>query len=894
MTRPAGTLTPAMAQYARMKDQHKDAILFFRMGDFYETFGDDARLVSRVLGLTLTARNSGSGGGDKTPLAGVPYHAVEKYIAELVGSGYKVAVCEQVEDPKKARGVVKRDVVEVVTPGTSMLAQTLDPGENNYMVALTFGQDVYGLAFLDLSTGEFRAAELDEDDLLSELNRLDPAEAIVAYDRAEQAGALLEPRFPDIAISRLEEWAFSHDHALQTLLDHFEVLTLKGFGCDEMTAGVAAAGGMLVYLRETQKNRLAHLRTMARYDVSDSMLMDTSTQRNLELISSLRDGGREGTLLSVMDRTYTPMGARFMRQAITRPLVSVGAVLARQAAVAELYEAHETRDGFAGHLKSMGDMERLAARVGSERANARDLIALKQALHVIPVIRETLSGMKAELTAGLRDGLRELKPLAEKLDRALVDDPPLSLTEGGLIRAGYDKDLDDLRVVSSGGKRWIAELQQKERERTGIQSLKVDYNRVFGYYIEVTKPNLHRLEGEYIRKQTMRNAERFITPELKEYEEKILGAEEKIGELEYALFLELREEVAASLGDIQGNARAIAQLDFLTALAELAVRNDYVAPEIDDGSVLEIDDGRHPVVEQLLQGEPFVPNDTGLDSRTKQIALITGPNMAGKSTYLRQVGLIVLMAQVGSFVPARSARIGIVDRIFTRVGASDNLARGESTFLVEMNETANILNNATPDSLVLLDEIGRGTSTYDGLSIAWAVTEYLHNTPGRTAKTLFATHYHELIELASSLDRIANYNVAIREQADQIVFLRKVMPGGSDRSYGIQVARMAGLPRSVVERARVILANLEDEEPAQDGAGVPGGEDGESGTAGTPHHGKPKAEGGDYQLSLFVPADHPVVEDIRELDLDLMTPVEAMNALYRLQQKAAGSNGNGK
>ncbi|MYG85501.1 MAG: DNA mismatch repair protein MutS, partial [Gemmatimonadetes bacterium] len=469
------------------------------------------------------------------------------------------------------------------------------------------------------------------------------------------------------------------------------------------------------------------------------------------------------------------------------------------------------------------------------------------------------------------------------------------------IRAGYNEELDDLRVISSGGKRWIAELQQKERERTGIQSLKVDYNRVFGYYIEVTKPNLDRLEGEYIRKQTMRNAERFITPELKEYEEKILGAEEKIGELEYTLFLELREEVAASLGEIQGNARAIAQLDFLTALAELAVRNDYVAPEIVDGPVLEIDDGRHPVVEQLLQGEAFVPNDTQLDNRTKQIALITGPNMAGKSTYLRQVGLIVLMAQIGSFVPARSAKIGIVDRIFTRVGASDNLARGESTFLVEMNETANILNNATPQSLVLLDEIGRGTSTFDGLSIAWAVTEYLHNTTERAAKTLFATHYHELIELASSLDRIANYNVAIREQEDQIVFLRKVMPGGSDRSYGIQVARMAGLPRSVVERARVILADLEDEDLSADGVdgvegvGAAGGPDGAGDTPRGPspvRHGRPKAEGAEYQLSLFLPADHPVVEDIKELDLDLMTPVEAMNALYRLQQKAAGPDGD--
>ncbi|MCY3555703.1 MAG: DNA mismatch repair protein MutS [Gemmatimonadetes bacterium] len=919
MPRSKGTLTPAMAQYARMKDRHKDAILFFRMGDFYETFDDDARLVSRVLGITLTARNSGTGGAEKTPLAGVPYHAVEKYIAELVGSGYKVAVCEQVEDPKKARGVVKRDVVEVVTPGTTMLAQTLDPVENNYMVALAFDEDACGLAFLDLSTGEFRTAELSEDDLLSELSRLDPAEAIVSYDRAEQAEALLKPRFPDIAISRLEEWAFVFDQAHQALLGHFEVLTLKGFGCDEMTAGVCAAGGMLVYLRETQKNRLAHLKTMARHDVADAMLMDSATQRNLELITSLRDGGRDGTLLSVMDRTYTPMGARYMRQAITRPLVSVEAVLARQEAVGELHGEHGARDEFAGLLKSMGDMERLAARVGSERANARDLIALKTALHVIPVIKEKLAGLKAGLSAGLRDGLQELRPLAEKLERALVDDPPLSLTDGGLIRSGYNEDLDDLRVISSGGKRWIAELQQKERERTGIQSLKVDYNRVFGYYIEVTKPNLHRLEGEYIRKQTMRNAERFITPELKEYEEKILGAEEKIGELEYTLFLELREEVAASLGEIQGNARAIAQLDFLTALAELAVQNDYVAPEIVDGPVLGIDDGRHPVVEQLLQGEAFVPNDTQLDNRTKQIALITGPNMAGKSTYLRQVGLIVLMAQIGSFVPARSAKIGIVDRIFTRVGASDNLARGESTFLVEMNETANILNNATPQSLVLLDEIGRGTSTFDGLSIAWAVTEFLHNTPERAAKTLFATHYHELIELASSLDRIANYNVAIREQDDQIVFLRKVMPGGSDRSYGIQVARMAGLPRSVVERARVILADLEDEDLAPDGvdgayaagdggggmdgvdgadgtggaAGVSGGASGRLRGPGPARHGKPTAESPEYQLSLFLPADHPVVEDIKELDLDLMTPVEAMNALYRLQQKAADSDPDG-
>ncbi len=868
-------LTPAMAQYSRMKDQHKDAILFFRMGDFYETFDDDARLISKILGITLTSRNSGSGAAEKTPLAGVPYHAVEKYIAELVRAGHKVAICEQIEDPKKARGVVKRDVVEVVTPGTTMLAQTLDPSENNYMVALAYHQNLYGLAFLDLSTAEFRVAELNHDELVSELNRLDPAEIIVSYEQADQLEGFLTPYSPNIAISCIEDWAFSYDHAYQDLLDHFEVLTLKGFGCDTMVVGVAAAGGILAYLRQTQKNRLAHLKTMARYDTTDSMVMDTATQRNLELISSLNDGGRGGTLLSIMDRTFTPMGARFMRQAITRPLVSVESVLTRQKAVSEIFTEHETRQKFSDLLKSVGDMERLAGRAGSERANARDLIALKHALHTIPQIKELLTDLSTQLFTDLQNGLKELKELVGQLETSLVDDPPLSLTEGGLIRAGYNNNLDNLRTVSSGGKQWIAELQRKERDRTGIQSLKVNYNRVFGYYIEVTKPNLHRLDGEYIRKQTLTNAERFITPELKEYEEKILGAEEKIGELEYTLFLELREIVVMNLGEIQNNARIIAQLDFLNALGELAFQNNYVAPDINDSSNLEINDGRHPVVEKLLENELFIPNDTQLDTTDKQIALITGPNMAGKSTYLRQVGLIVLMAQIGSFVPARSAKIGIVDRIFTRVGASDNLARGESTFLVEMNETANILNNTTSNSLILLDEIGRGTSTFDGLSIAWAVTEYLHNTKGKTAKTLFATHYHELIELASTLDRIANYNVAIREQDDELIFLRKLKPGGSDRSYGIQVARMAGLPKPVIDRARVILANLEDDELAPTGG---------------PNHRNPKPDFGDYQLRLFMPEDHPVIEDIKELDLDLMTPVEAMNALYRLQQKASKSD----
>lgn len=869
-------LTPAMAQYARMKDQYPDAILFFRMGDFYETFNEDAKIASKVLGLTLTARNHG--GPNKIPLAGVPYHAVEKYIAELVSSGYKVAVCEQVEDPKKAVGVVKRDVVEVVTPGTSMLPQTLDADENNYIISLVPGHEHYGLAFVDLSTGEFRLAELSEEDMLNELNRLKPAEAVVSYEWAQHTEALLKPHFPKIILSRLDEWAFAHDQAYQTLLDHFEILSLKGFGCEDMVAGIAAAGAMLTYLKDTQKNRLAHLKSLSRYNITEWMLMDVATQRNLELVTSLRDGGREGTLLSVMDRSYTPMGARFMRSAITRPLVSVEAIMLRQNAVREFVENREIRDQFAGQLKSMGDTERLAARVGSERANARDLLALKESLHMIPSVKATLAGVSSELLKSLRDKLSNLKALADKLERAIVEAPPLPLTEGGILRAGYHEELDDLRSISSSGKKWIAELQLQERERTGIQSLKVDYNRVFGYYIEVTRPNLHKLQGEYIRKQTLRNAERFITPELKEYEEKILGAEEKIAELEYTLFLELRGEVAAHLEEIQGNARAIAQLDFLTALADIAVQNDYIAPTIDEGAVIDIKDGRHPVVEQLLQGEPFVPNDTWLDTHEEQIALITGPNMAGKSTYLRQVGLIVLMAQLGAFVPARIAHIGIVDRIFTRVGAYDNLARGESTFLVEMNETANILNNATSNSLILLDEIGRGTSTFDGLSIAWAVTEYLHNTPGQTAKTLFATHYHELIELGVTLDRVENYNVVISERNDHIVFLRKVMPGGSDRSYGIQVARLAGLPQIVIERAKVILANLEEEDLTP---------------AGTPHHASPRSKDNGYQLSLFVPRDNPVVDELRALDVNALTPIEALNTLYELRQKAVHAHERG-
>lgn len=864
-------LTPIMEQYLRIKAKYRDAVLFFRIGDFYEMFYEDAKLASEVLGLTLTSREHGK--SEKVPLAGIPHHSLETYLARLIRAGYKVAICEQVEDPRSTKGLVRREVVEVVTPGTALSETLLEDKQNNYLVSICQDGASYGFSVVDLSTGEFLVTELDQENLLNELEQLRPAEVVVPANWLSEDRTVPLGHFPNLTISRGEDWTFSYDYAYETLKNHFGTASLKGFGCEDLTLGIRAAGAVLNYLKETKKGTLPHISRICRYSTADFMVIDATTQRNLELITTLQGESRKGTLLSILDRTRTAMGGRLLRNWLLKPLIRVPKIEARLDAVEELYSDSSLRNQVREELKSVGDLERLVARVSCGRATPRELVALKQSVKVVPRLREVLAEVKSSLLLQLRGELVETDDLVTKIGEALVDDPPSSLTEGGIIRPGYDPYLDQLREISRGGKDWIARLQQKERERTGIVSLKVGYNKVFGYYIEVTRPNLNRVPPDYIRKQTIVNAERFITPELKEYEARVLSAEEQICDLEYELFLRLREEVARETPRIQAVARAMAQLDVLASLAEVAVAYEYRRPWVDEGDSILITDGRHPVVERLLSGEPFVPNDTKLDNQTDQILIITGPNMAGKSTYLRQVGLIVLLAQMGSFVPAREAHIGVVDRIFTRVGASDSIAGGESTFLVEMNETANIIHNATPRSLVLLDEIGRGTSTFDGLSIAWAVTEYLHDHPRVAAKTLFATHYHELTELEFILPRVKNYNVAVQEWEDEVVFLRKIVQGGCDHSYGIQVARLAGLPQEVVERAKEVLANLEENELTPNR--VPRIARGKRAP-------KFKQTG---QLELFAPTEQMIAEELRHLNLSCMTPLEALNKLDEWQKK---------
>lgn len=1296
-------VTSMIEQYLKIKARHQDAILLFRMGDFYEMFYDDAKLASEVLGLTLTSREHGR--SEEVPLAGIPHHAVEAYLAKLVKAGYKVAICEQVEDPKKAKGIVRREVVEVVTPGTTLSEAVLDERQNNYLVGICQDSFRYGFSVVDLSTGEFSVTELDERGLMDELERLRPAEAVVPADWFEENGTLLSSRFPNLTISRGEDWTFAYDYAYETLREHFGTLSLKGFGCEGLTGGIRAAGAILTYLKETKQGALPHISKLSHRSTSDFMVIDATTQRNLELTTTIQGEGRGGSLLSILDRTKTPMGGRLLRSWLQKPLLKIPEIEARLDGVEELCSDSSLRNLIREELRPVGDLERLVAKVCCGRANARDLVALKGSLKAAPRLREALAEAGASLLRRLREELVATEDLVAKIEEAIVAQPPLSLTEGGIIRPGYDPRLDELWEISRGGKDWIAKLQQRERERTGIASLKVGYNKVFGYYIEVTRPNLDRVPANYIRKQTMVNAERFITPELKEYEARVLGAEEQIGDLEYELFIQLRDEVAAEAARIQAVARAMAQLDVLAGLADIAIAYEYRRPEVNDSDRILITDGRHPVVERLLSGEPFVPNDTKIDNEDDQILIITGPNMSGKcltgdtviidaktgcphtltelhttgrgiavpslahdgcltvahtsppwsngirqtfkltlangatikatanhrfltvsgwcelaalkpgdyiatpgrlnyagqmevgdaelkilgymlgdgdcagisprfhnnnpqvledfmtalaavgtnpherlvkhgnhfsvstgsrrrddwwqynsnpvksllrqyglngvtaatkfipqrlfqmsspqirtflgalyatdgyfstrtdrpnaeigytsksrqlvqgiqtlllrlglpatvfskkvnyrsrqlvyfnvtirdlhsciefcnqiqvpgkraaqehilawqrhlgrayrpidrlppevtdlvwhrlgregrsalpnplrgrldaawrkrlrlsrqtlaeicsywplpdleyllcqeviwtkirtiepdliqevydlevpetaclvanniithnSTYLRQVGLIVLMAQMGSFVPAKEAHIGVVHRIFTRVGASDSIAGGESTFLVEMNETANIIHNATPKSLVLLDEIGRGTSTFDGLSIAWAVTEYVHNNPRTAAKTLFATHYHELTELELILPRVKNYNVAVREWGDEVVFLRKIVEGGCDHSYGIQVARLAGLPKDVIERAKEVLANLEESELTPDR--VPKLAKGKR---------APKFEQTD-QLDLFSPPEHLLLEELKGLDISSMTPLEALNKLDEWKGKFGPGKG---
>ncbi len=881
MPPPTDQLTPLFKQYWEIKRQYADVILMFRLGDFYEMFGEDAEIAAKALEITLTSRDYVQ--GERIPMCGVPYHAHERYVARLVAAGHRVAICEQTENPKFAKGLVKRAVQRVITPGTVLEDSMLEAKANNYLVSVVapVGAGVpdgeqrpntYGVAVCDVSTGEFAVTEITGTDasrrVLDELERLQPRELLVPEALLAATGEWLQEGRSWL-VTPLKPETFPRKTARQALLDHFGVHSLRGFGCEEVDWGIEAARSVLAYLGQRQIEAAKHIQSLTTYSVSEFMSLDPTARRNLELTQALWEGGRSRTLMGVLDCTSTPMGGRMLRRWLEQPLLDPVRINERLDAVQELSESALLRGDLRERLGEVSDLERLASRSATGAANPRDLSQLRASLQRIPDLKELVHSTAAVLLSELGERLEPLDELAARLETALVDEPPINVKDGGLIRDGYCAPLDELRQGSLDGKNWIANLEVTERERTGIKSLKVGYNSVFGYYIEVTKPNVHLVPSDYHRKQTTANGERYITPELKETEAIVLGAEEKIIAMEERLFKELRDAVGRDAARILSVAGAIAELDVLTAYAECAVRNDYVRPHVDAGPVIRIFNGRHPVVERL-GADAFVPNDAHLDAADNRLLIITGPNMAGKSTYLRQVALTVLMAQAGSFVPADGAQIGVVDRIFTRVGAHDDLASGQSTFMVEMNETANILNNVTERSLVILDEIGRGTSTYDGLSIAWAVAEYLQQVG---AKTLFATHYHHLNDMADRLPGVKNYRAAVKEDGHHVVWLRKIIPGGTDRSYGVQVARLAGLPEGVIQRAREVLADLEAGSNGVNG-GLPTRETKVSESRRT------------LQLELFDTAPNPVVEELKRLDLTTMTPIEALTVLYQLQKRA--------
>lgn len=860
-----------MQQYHTIKAQCKDAVLFFRMGDFYEMFYEDAEIGSKALGITLTSRAHGKSA--HVPLAGFPHHALDTYLSKMLKAGYRVAICEQVEDPKLAKGVVKREVIERISPGSAMSEKLLEGKVNNYMGCLVLDEGQAGMAIIDISTGDFSSAEGRTQEVIERLVMLHPVELVIRDDQ-EQIVKKLFSHYAQPFYTSLPPFIFSSDYAREILIDQFETSSLKGFGIEDISLGYSAAGGIVHYLKRIQGQNLAHIREIRRIHTGSFMLLDEATQRNLELYRSMSEGQRDTTLLAILDRTFTPMGARLFRRWLLHPLLSKDEIEERLDGVEELVGNEKIRGVLRDHLKRCGDLERIIARISTGRANARDVIALKNTLSEIPEILNSLVTCQSPIMTKIREKLDSLDTITQEIERALQPDPPLAVTEGGLIKKGYNSELDELRGLATSGKAWIAGLQTKERERTTISSLKVSYNKVFGYYIEITKPNLSKVPENYIRKQTLVNAERFITPELKEYEEKVLHAEERMATMEYELFQALRVKIAEYTMQIQTNARILATVDCLLSFSSIAVEYQYSRPVITQDTKIVITDGRHPVVERLLQpGEHFISNDTIVDTESEQILIITGPNMAGKSTYLRQVGLIVLLAQVGSFVPAAHAEIGLVDRIFTRVGAFDNVARGESTFLIEMQELANILHNATPHSLILLDEIGRGTSTFDGLSIAWSAAEYLHQNKLVAAKTLFATHYHELTEMETIFPRIKNYNIAVKEWGDSIIFLRKIEPGGCDHSYGIQVARMAGVPREVINRAKEILSNLEASELTPDR--YPRLALSQS---------QQSAPAAGYQISLFAPDYQKIVDTLQSINPDNITPKEAHSILCALKE----------
>ena len=863
--------SPMMVQFEKAKKEAGDALLFFRMGDFYELFGDDAKVASRELGITLTARAKGTGA---LPMAGVPVKSMDGYLMRLVQKGFKVAICEQTSDPRTTKGIVDRDVVRVVTAGTLTEEDALDARTSNYLAALhTEKEGGCGLAWVDLSTGRLTATELTRDELVDELARIRPAELLWDPRLVEsdaELGGEIERELGPRATGR-EPWSFERDTCQRTLQRQFKVKTLEGFGIEDDSPIVQAAGALVEYLQETQRQACEHVRDVELVDAADHLVLDRATRATLELVVTQREARREGTLLDAIDATLTPMGGRLMHEWLLAPLRKLDPILSRQRGVAEFVDQPFKREDIRELLKSVLDIERLAARVSTGRANARDLIGLANSLGLVPAMGAKLSDCYSERLAALADALDPLLDLTTRIKETIVEQPPLGLREGGLIREGIAPELDELRQIAGDGKTWMARFQAEESERTGIQGLKIGFNSVFGYFLEVPRGQVDQVPENYIRKQTIKTAERYITPELKEFEAKVLKAEERSQDLEYQLFSELRDETAGHIGRILDTAHAIAQVDVLSGLAQRAAENRYVAPELSDGDALLIEDGRHPVVELRPDAETFVPNDTKLDRRSSQIVILTGPNMAGKSTYIRQTALITLMAQIGSFVPAKSARIGLVDRIFTRVGSADDIGRGASTFMVEMVEVANILNNASKRSLVVLDEVGRGTSTFDGLALAWAIVEHLREKVG--CRALFATHYHQLTDLASRYDKITNMNVAVREWQDEIVFLHKIIEGGTDRSYGIQVARLAGVPQELVDRAKTILSDLEQDE-----------EDLASRIANSSGTAKPDSDDGSRQLTLFATAPSPLEKALKKLDIDQLTPIDALLKLKELQE----------
>jgi len=867
-------LTPAMRQYAEMKANYPDCILFFRMGDFYEMFFEDALTASKVLEITLTSRNKNS--KDAIPLCGIPYHAVSGYLAKLIEKGFKVAVCEQVEDPKLAKGVVKREVVRVVTPGLVLDQENLREKENNYLAALVVKEGRFGLAWVDISTGEFRVTEsADRETFLEEAAAQEIRELLVVED-LQDPGLIGAVTGADehCRINRVSPDRFNPEAALTALREKFTTERIAELRLETRPAAAGAAGAVLGYMTETQKAQLGHINSLLWQESGMDLLLDEIAKRNLELFATIAEGRKVGSLFHVLDQTVTALGGRRLRHWLAHPLRDPQPIRDRLAAVAELKEGHLRREALRGSLRSVYDLERLGSRIAVGLANGRDLAALAASLRILPSLQALIGECEAPLLKAIHAGIDTMPELLSRLERSIVDDPPLTIREGGLIREGYDADLDELIAAMRDGRQWIAALEEKERQRTGIHSLKVGFNSVFGYYIEITRANAALVPAEYIRKQTLVNAERYINEELKGYEEKILHAEERRHAREYELFVAIRTGIAGQIQRIQATAARVAELDALASLAEVAERHGYCCPVIGDGEAIEITDGRHPVVERMTTVGGFVPNDLLLDLEKNRFLIITGPNMAGKSTYIRQVALIVLMAQMGSFVPAARARIGVVDRIFTRIGAADSLARGQSTFMVEMTEVANILSHATKQSLIILDEVGRGTSTFDGLSIAWAVAEYIHDAAPLGARTLFATHYHELTELAVTKEGVRNYNIAVREWGERIIFLRKILEGGANRSYGIQVARIAGVPGEVIARAREILQNLENGE--LDEVGMP-----------KIARGKKASRRDENQLSLFTDPRGAVLDELARLDLLNLTPLEAMQRLGDWKKRLA-------